>query len=251
MRIFRLLFIIWLVLTLIGPLYLLVADKVDFHMHWQKASRKSAGLAPLPQAHPEALVQLYAAQAFNWRGLFAVHTWVAVKIKNAKAYKIYQVVGWNSHFGLPVLIIREDVPDRYWFGAKPKLVGEMRGEKAEIAAKEIEEAAANYPYPNLYELLPGPNSNTFTAYLLRSCTVCRIAMPGNAIGQYYLPHRQLFAPTPSHTGYELQLAGLIGIVVGKAEGIQVNILGLGYGINPWNFSITLPGLGTVGFNHSK
>ena len=251
MRIFRVFLIIWLVLTLIGPLYLWITNQINFHMQWQKASRKNAGLAPLPQVHPQALVQLYAAQAFNWRGLFAVHTWIAVKPKNAKTYTIYQVVGWNSRYGLPVMMVREDVPDRYWFGAKPQLVAEISGVKAEMAVKEIMEAAEHYPYPDSYQLLPGPNSNTFTAYLLRSCAACNMAMPGNAVGQYYLPHRQFIAPTPSHTGYELQLAGLFGIAIGKVEGIQLNILGLGYGINPWNFTITLPGVGTIGLKRSK
>jgi hypothetical protein len=32
------------------------------------------GLAPLPEDEPEALVQIYAALAFRWRGDFAVHT---------------------------------------------------------------------------------------------------------------------------------------------------------------------------------
>ncbi len=42
-------------------------------------SRESLGLAPDPKADPEAVVQVYAARASGWHGLFGVHTWVAVR----------------------------------------------------------------------------------------------------------------------------------------------------------------------------
>ena len=46
---------------------------------WRTASHRSAGLAPDPASHRDAVVQVYAARTFGWRGAFAVHTWLAAK----------------------------------------------------------------------------------------------------------------------------------------------------------------------------
>jgi hypothetical protein len=46
---------------------------------WRTARRDSAGIAPDPASTPEALIQVYAARAFRWRGAFAVHTWIAAR----------------------------------------------------------------------------------------------------------------------------------------------------------------------------
>ncbi|MBT4890059.1 MAG: DUF3750 domain-containing protein, partial [Rhodospirillales bacterium] len=49
---------------------------------WRTASRESAGIAPVPSETPEAVVQVYSARAFSWRGFFGVHTWIASKRSN-------------------------------------------------------------------------------------------------------------------------------------------------------------------------
>ena len=46
---------------------------------WRTASRAPAGIAPDPAVTSEAVVQVYAARAWGWRGWFAVHTWIATK----------------------------------------------------------------------------------------------------------------------------------------------------------------------------
>ena len=46
---------------------------------WRFADRSSVGLAPLPSKTAEAVVQVYAARTYSWRGAFAVHSWIAVK----------------------------------------------------------------------------------------------------------------------------------------------------------------------------
>ena len=46
---------------------------------WRTASHEPAGLAPDPAKTPEAVVQVYGARTWGWRGTFGVHTWVAVK----------------------------------------------------------------------------------------------------------------------------------------------------------------------------
>ena len=46
---------------------------------WRTASRKSAGMAPDPSVTKEAVLQVYGADTWGWRGWFAIHTWIATK----------------------------------------------------------------------------------------------------------------------------------------------------------------------------
>lgn len=61
---------------------------------WRTASRESAGLALDPATDTQASIEIYAADAFSWRGWFAVHTWLAIKPENAPTYTVYEVVSW-------------------------------------------------------------------------------------------------------------------------------------------------------------
>ncbi len=42
---------------------------------WRTASRESAGIAPDPATHKKAVLLIYGARAWGWRGWFAIHTW--------------------------------------------------------------------------------------------------------------------------------------------------------------------------------
>ncbi len=50
---------------------------------WRTASREPVGLAPDPGDVNEAMVQVYGARTVGAKGLFGVHTWVAVKATGA------------------------------------------------------------------------------------------------------------------------------------------------------------------------
>jgi hypothetical protein len=62
---------------------------------WYEARRDPTGLAPDPATTPEAVVQVYAARAVSWRGVFSVHTWIAVKPTGAQRYTRYEVLGFG------------------------------------------------------------------------------------------------------------------------------------------------------------
>ncbi|WP_374078390.1 DUF3750 domain-containing protein [Bdellovibrio bacteriovorus] len=64
-----------------GLLFVLLSTSQSFAQDWRTASRDSAGIAPDPQKEKEAVVQVYAARTFAWRGYFAVHSWIATKEK--------------------------------------------------------------------------------------------------------------------------------------------------------------------------
>ena len=153
---------------------------------WRTASREPAGIAPDPETTPEPVVQVYAASTWGWRGWFAVHTWIATKPSDAETYTVYEVVGWRLRMGMPVVRAEEDAPDRYWYGERPRLLGEKRGEGVDELIRRIEAAAESYPWPEEYKAFPGPNSNTFTAWVLNQVPELDAPLPFSAIGSGYV-----------------------------------------------------------------
>jgi hypothetical protein len=71
-------------------------------------------------------------------------------------------------------------------------------------------------------------------------------MPPIAVGKDYLTNGGLFARTPSGSGVQLSLLGVLGLSVGRTEGVEINLLGLIIGIDPLGLALKLPGVGRVG-----
>src|SRR5512134_315961 len=125
---------------------------------WRTSSHEPVGLAPDPAVTPEAVIQVYAARAWGWRGYFGVHTWVAAKPANAGAYTVYEVIGWRLRSSNTAIAIRQRAPDARWFGSAPELLSDKRGEGVEELIARVEQAARDYPYAGEYSAWPGPNS---------------------------------------------------------------------------------------------
>ena len=231
---------------LIGPLAMAASGEVDVAADWRTASRDSAGLAPRPRDTPEAVVQVYAARAFGWRGTLAVHTWVATKPAGAATYTTYEVIGWRASRGGGAVNIHNGEPDRRWFGAVPEILAELRGADASRAIAGIERAVANYPNQNEYRTWPGPNSNTFTAHIGRNVPELALDLPPTAIGKDFIPGGAPIAMAPSGTGIQISLFGLLGVIVAVEEGLEINVLGLSFGVDPKALAIKLPGVGVIG-----
>ena len=89
----RAILIAFLVL-LIGPVLLRAAVYAasEPQAHWSNADRSPVGLAPDPMIERDAIVQVYAARAYRWRGIFAVHTWIAIKPAGAGDYTRYDPI---------------------------------------------------------------------------------------------------------------------------------------------------------------
>ena len=153
---------------------------------WRTASRETAGLAPDPVVVREPVIHVYAARAWGWRGWFAVHTWIAAKPGDAASYTVYEVIGWRARSGLPVLRIAQDVPDRHWFGERPELLVEHRGEGVDALIAAVDAAARDYPWKETYKVFPGPNSNTFTAWVASQVPALQLELPFRAIGSGYV-----------------------------------------------------------------
>jgi hypothetical protein len=213
--------------------------------HWSQARWDSAGLAPDPAITPEPVVQVYAARAWGWKGILAVHSWIVMKRAGAPAYERYEVVGWGVGRGAPA--IRKDMRavDGYWAGNPPRVVVEHRGPEVEALIDRIEAAIGRYPYPDQYRTWPGPNSNTFIAHIGREVPELGLEMPPTAVGKDYLADG-LLARTPSGSGFQLSLLGLLGLSIARAEGLEINLFGLIFGVDPLGIALKLPGIGRIG-----
>jgi len=152
---------------------------------YRTASRESSGIAPSPTMSREAVLQIYGAPTWGWRGWFAIHTWIAAKPANAGSYTVYEVIGWRQYRGLPAMRIEKDLPDRYWYGERPRLLKDFRGESAGKLIEAVDHAAKSYPWPDTYKAFPGPNSNTFTAWIAKQVPGLGLDLPFTAIGSGY------------------------------------------------------------------
>lgn len=218
---------------------------------WRSATRESAKLAPLPEEEKEAVVQVYAAKTVSWRGHFSVHSWIATKEKNAKEYTTYHVLGWKSQKGKGTIRIEQDIPDRHWFGARPDVVSSYVGAKAEEMIPKIQEAVKSYPYPDMYRVWPGPNSNTFISHIIRSVPGMGIELPSNAIGKDWIHNAQIIGWSETKTGVQFSVLGALGLTLGLGDGIEMNVLGLSFGVDLWRPALKLPFVGRLGMKDAE
>jgi hypothetical protein len=213
---------------------------------WRGASRAPVGLAPDPATTAEPVVQVYAARAVRWRGYFGVHTWVAVKPRDAAEFTVYEVNGWRLRRTGSAVSVGNRPPDSRWFGSRPELVAERRGDGVDELVVRVEQAVEDYPYADTYRVWPGPNSNTFVAHVLRAVPELRADLPATAIGKDYLGPA-FVARSPSGTGAQVNVFGVVGALAGIEEGVELNVLGLTFGVDPLDLSLKLPLAGRLGW----
>lgn len=245
MKTFYLSFLSLIFLAIFAGLALSLLQRASLSQEgWWSARRDSAGLAPdARQYAKDAIVQVYAAPTWGWKGVVAVHPWIIFKRAGETAYHRYEVISWGA--GDKVRHNRHS-PDGYWYGAKPRLLVAHRGPEAEVMIPQIEAAIASYPWPTTYHAWPGPNSNTFIAHLGREVPALKLDMPANAVGKDF---RSLLNPVglpPSGRGVQVSLLGVAGMTLGAEEGIELNILGLNMGVGFSPLRLRLPFIGGPG-----
>jgi Protein of unknown function (DUF3750) len=209
---------------------------------WYDADWSSTKVLPPAAQDRPARVIVFTGTTGAWKGIFAVHSWIVLKPKNAGHWTRYDVVGWGS----PVRV-NNWPPDGRWYGNRPVPIADVSGPDAEELIPRIEAAVEHYRFAQAgdYRLWPGPNSNSFTAAVLRAVPELGVSLPANAIGRDYRD-RFYAGLTDSRTGVELNLRGLAAIKVGWVEGIEVDLLGLVAGIDLRHPGLKLPGYGRIG-----
>ena len=212
---------------------------------YQRPWRTTASLALDPATTPEPVIQVYGARCLGWRGYFSLHTWIAVKPAAARAYTLYEVTPEALLRHGCCVATRRRAPDTFWYGAAPRLLAEKRGDEVGVLIERIDQAVRDYRYARKYVIWPGPNSNTFIAHLARVVPELELELPSIAVGKDYLG-RRLIGRAPSGCGFQLSLFGLLGILVSRVEGIELNVLGLSWGLNPFTLTLKLPMIGRLG-----
>src|SRR3984957_17965798 len=240
----RLMFVVFSVLYLLP---LLVSAGIYYftgrNANWRSADRSSAQLLLAPERMPAAVVRGFSARTVSWRGIVASHSWIVIKDQGAPGYERFDYTAW----GLPIWKDRF-VPDGRWFGSVPEVIFAADGAAAARMIPTIREVIRNYRYsrPGDYRLWPGPNSNTFVAAIMQAIPDMRASLPPTAIGKDFPYDGRWFGPTPSKTGFRINLGGYAGITVGWYEGIEVNLLGLVVGLDIRRPALKLSGLGRIG-----
>ena len=216
---------------------------------WRDAPKHSAGIAPDPtELADTAIVQVYAAPTYGWRGYLAVHTWIIFKKTGETTYTRYDVIGWRG-----TNVVQRDyaLPDGLWYGARPHLLVDQRGREVDKLIGEVEAAIASYPFPDEYKAYPGPNSNTFIAHIGREVPALKLDLPANAIGKDCRPITQAVGLSSSGSGLQATFLGLLGLNVGWQEGLELNVLGLDFGVDLNSPGLRLPFIGRIGMDDTS
>jgi hypothetical protein len=133
------------------------------------------------------VVQLrYATLPFI--GALAVHHWFVV-FEGAARHR-WEVWQTKNAGGFCVGHVHRDLkdPDAGVGGGPFRLAAEWRGEPAARIARVLEDTG-RYPYCERYRYWPGPNSNTYVAWVLREAGIEQ-RLARRAIGKGYLTAKQ-------------------------------------------------------------
>lgn len=242
------------VFLLIGIFYLLpLGFSVAAHYQgsdtpWWDMRRDSSQQAPDPAQTGDAVIQVYTARAARWRGALGVHSWIAVKPSDAQRYQRIEVMGYALRWSERSVRIRYGIPDNYWFGSRPTLLRDLRGgARVDRLIDKLLAAAQSYPNDSTYSIWPGPNSNTFIAWLGRQVPELQLELPVTAIGKDFINRGPALRSTPSATGVQFSMGGWFGAVIGMEEGLELNLAGFSAGIDFYPPALKLPGIGRIGY----
>ncbi|WP_340151704.1 DUF3750 domain-containing protein [uncultured Sneathiella sp.] len=212
---------------------------------WSSARRDATGLSPSPDTHPAAIIQVFGARTWGWRGNFAIHTWISMKRENAANYERYEVIGWRARNGGNALVSSRGAPDNHWFGNKPEILAQYEGPGAETLINRIEKVIEEYPHKYEYKVWPGPNSNSFIAHIGREIPDLELDLPPTAIGKDFISGSNMLGSAVSGRGMQFSLLGLGGFAVSPVEGFELHLLGFTLGFDLDDVALKVPGFGRL------
>ncbi|MBL8753049.1 MAG: DUF3750 domain-containing protein [Planctomycetes bacterium] len=174
-----------------------------------------------------------------WYTRFAEHAWVEIATPRG-----VERVEWNKGaFGILHSEIGRSglIADERW--ERPVAVhATWRGDAARTLGERILAVCDTYPDARGYRAWPGPNSNTFMAWLARE-TGMGVDLPPNAVGRDYT---QWLAVGASTTGLGLRVdTPILGAGAGLVEGVELHALGLTAGVGLWPPSLKVPFLPAI------
>lgn len=230
-------------------IYLVAAISTVLLSSCASSGIQTAGnLAPSATQYSEAVIQVYSARTWGAKKAVSVHTWISVKLENSEEYTSYEIIGWRLKRKGTALVIRNDRPDRDWWGHQPKLLLDIRGVKAQTLIPKVITAVNEYPHQKNYHAWPGPNSNTFTAFIGKQVPELGLDLPSTAIGKDYREIKDVVGLSPSGSGVQASLWGLLGLTIGIEEGLELNLFGLNFELDLFDLAVELPGVGRIGMS---
>ncbi len=232
------------ILILIGLLFIL--PTVVAFTGEPYADNETKKTSHVPINIDDAAIQIYAARTWGLKKFLAVHTWLALKHPGDNEFTRYEIFAWAKYHNKEVLIAHRGDHDASWYGNQPILLIDIRGQQAQELIGQVEQAINDYPFRNDYTAWPGPNSNTFTAFIGRQVPELKLDLPSTAIGKDYREINELISRSASGSGVQFSLWGLLGVSAGIEEGLEFNFLGLNFELDFFDLAIELPGIGRIG-----
>lgn len=209
---------------------------------WREADWSSAAILPAADADERAAVYVLAARTGGLKGALSEHSWIVLKPRGSASYERFDKVGWGSP-------IRRNgyAADARWYSNTPRIVAQLEGDAAERAIPQIRTAIETYPFAARggYRIFPGPNSNSFVAHVLRSVPALGAVLPPAAVGRDFPVDGQLVSLDWQAHELRASLFGYAGFAIGARSGLEIQLLGLVAGIDPFRGLLKVPGFGSL------
>lgn len=177
----------------------------------------------------ENLVQLRYATLPSVLRVMAVHYWFAVYDAEKMAWTRWEV--WQNPHQVPTSWghVHQNLMrvDSGVGGGPCQVAKEWRGQDAQAIIAVLNKPEA-YPHQKTYRAWPGPNSNTYAAWVLAQARVPMDLQP-MAIGKDY---RGLVGGgvSPTRTGVQGETP-LVGLTLGLKDGVELHLLCLTFGLD--------------------
>ena len=160
-------------------------------------------------------------------GMFGVHTWVAVKPAGARATRSTKSSAGGCAAGGSALVIRDRHAGRALVRRRARIDRRhaRRGARSRWSRASTGSPAPT-PGPGNTRVWPGPNSNTFTAWILRGVPELKADLPPTAIGKDYTGDTLDRHRSERERASRCRCSGCSALTASGVEGLELNLLGL-------------------------
>jgi len=235
--------------------FFVFADRADRSIGGEVPARRSfrrlAGRGSLQRrtsapaaGHPDALVRVYARGRFAGAGIFAVHSWIVIKERNAPRYTRYDYTAWAGQSA------STDLSRWACSAVRRKRSSRPDGEAADRMIPKIRAAVEGYQLHSYgdYRAWPGPNSNTFVTAVLAAVPELQTRCRRTATARTFLTMATCSTDAVGNGGPH-HARWLSGPDDRLGRRYRDQLSGRGVGIDLRRPAVKLPGLGRVGFGY--
>lgn len=226
------------------------------------------GMDAGPQVEPLVLVASARLPDFMpWYTRFAHHAWIDLRDADG-VWRRVEVVGNPEAIFVSEIEQDEAMAGERW-DRRVHVLAQLRGARAAEVGEQVlvlADSCRDYgqlvfelqegggfsgqvqpPLGRPYRQWPGPNSNTFIAWVVERTPGLHAELHHNAVGKDY-PDGWRLGRTSAGWGVEVETAWL-GAGVGLSQGVELHLLGLTAGIDAWPPALKLPFLPRLGFGY--